>query len=407
MTDTTNNTDTVPNPFSAPQIEVDMSIIKSHVDRLFRENPPRGGRLCLNPVTGGRYVGGLDPIEPQKRMARDALRAREWFAIVGPKDMQPLPISDEEIEDRKYAWDSKQPSLSYILSCFGYSLWACDYNYNIHPSFEDFACGVMASEHAPDFVKKDELLRKRYAPRHLPGLNAGHCWEPPAGQYDLPKRRHGSMFRAAKMRKPREIIPLYEEYKALRAAYKAADKAERVALRAERAALKECAPGMALVRQPSWQATDAARLVRRMRPMRPVKPRTTHFEDCLIATLREGLVVSFFAKLETAKAELTARNVDPWQLPLERVRGKTDYDGLERVSSQTLLDMLQVPQRSRRAPVYRRVAKLMAELGWTAVRVRDLTCGGYKEQVRGYCRDSRHSTVPNRERAPADSALAR
>jgi hypothetical protein len=41
------------------------------------------------------------------------------------------------------------------------------------------------------------------------------------------------------MRKPREIIPGWEEFKALRAAYKAADKAERVALRAERAALKE------------------------------------------------------------------------------------------------------------------------------------------------------------------------
>ena len=31
----------------------------------------------------------------------------------------------------------------------------------------------------------------------------------------------------------------------------------------------------------------------------------------------------------------------------------------------------------------------MSELGWTAVRVRDLTRGGYKEQVRGYCREAR------------------
>ena len=34
-------------------------------------------------------------------------------------------------------------------------------------------------------------------------------------------------------------------------------------------------------------------------------------------------------------------------------------------------------------------ASLMSELGWTAVRVRYLTRGGYKEQVRGYVRDSR------------------
>ena len=34
-------------------------------------------------------------------------------------------------------------------------------------------------------------------------------------------------------------------------------------------------------------------------------------------------------------------------------------------------------------------ATLMAELGWAAVRVRDLTRGGYKEQVRGYTRSAR------------------
>jgi hypothetical protein len=106
--------------------------------------------------------------------------------------------------------------------------------------------------------------------------------------------------------------------------------------------------------------------------------------------------MSWSGKLEQAKVEMAARNGDPWRLPLERVRGKIDYDGLERVSSQTLLDMLEVPQRSRGAGACRRLAKLMAELGWTAVRVRDLTRGGYKEQVRGYCRDTRcRSAVPN------------
>ena len=77
---------------------------------------------------------------------------------------------------------------------------------------------------------------------------------------------------------------------------------------------------------------------------------------------------------------------DPWLAPLQRVRGKVEFDGLERVSSQTLLDILEVPQRSRTAGAYRRLAKLMAQLGWTALRVRDLTRGGYKEQIRGYVR---------------------
>ena len=89
-------------------------------------------------------------------------------------------------------------------------------------------------------------------------------------------------------------------------------------------------------------------------------------------------------------ASAAAENTDPWRVKLERVRGKVDFfDGLERVSSQTLLDLLEVPQRNRTAGTFRRLAKIMAELGWAAVRVRDLTRGGYKEQVRGYCREAR------------------
>jgi hypothetical protein len=95
--------------------------------------------------------------------------------------------------------------------------------------------------------------------------------------------------------------------------------------------------------------------------------------------------MSLLGRLNAAKAELEMPE-DPWLAPLQRVRGKIEFDGLERVSSQMILDLLQVPQHSRTAGTYRRVAKLMAELGWTAVRVRDLTRGGYKEQVRGYIR---------------------
>src|SRR5436190_18803215 len=104
--------------------------------------------------------------------------------------------------------------------------------------------------------------------------------------------------------------------------------------------------------------------------------------------------MSLLGKLR--KASLTVEPpADPWLSPLQRVRGKVEYDGLERVSTQTLLDVLEVPQRSRTAGTYRRLAKLMVELGWTAVRVRDMTRGGYLEQVRGYVRDQRGLTPPH------------
>jgi hypothetical protein len=92
--------------------------------------------------------------------------------------------------------------------------------------------------------------------------------------------------------------------------------------------------------------------------------------------------------MQAAAAE-AAQPIDPWRLRLERVRGTTGFDGLERISTQTLMDLLEVPQRKRTAGTYRHLAKLMAELGWAAVRVRDMTRGGYKEQVRGYTRSAR------------------
>jgi hypothetical protein len=140
-----------------------------------------------------------------------------------------------------------------------------------------------------------------------------------------------------------------------------------------------------------WQPTDTPRLVRL--PLVLASINQTN-ED-----LTEETVVHFLGRLHEEQEKNAARNVDPWLLPLGRVRGKIDFDGLERVTSQKILDLLEIPQRSRRAPVYRRLAKLMAELGWTAVRVRDMTPGGYLEQVRGYCRNAR-----NEDRTPAASA---
>jgi hypothetical protein len=96
--------------------------------------------------------------------------------------------------------------------------------------------------------------------------------------------------------------------------------------------------------------------------------------------------VSWLGELKKAQAELEARNIDPWRLPLERLHGKIGDDGIERVTTQTVFDILEIPQRARGAGACRRLAKLMIELGWTPVRVRGLTRGGYREQVRGYCR---------------------
>jgi hypothetical protein len=94
--------------------------------------------------------------------------------------------------------------------------------------------------------------------------------------------------------------------------------------------------------------------------------------------------------MRQAQAEMAARNADPWRLRLERLHGKIADDGIERITTQAVFDILEIPQRNRSASACRRLAKLMTELGWTAVRVRGLTRGGYLEQVRGYARDARN-----------------
>ena len=65
---------------------------------------------------------------------------------------------------------------------------------------------------------------------------------------------------------------------------------------------------------------------------------------------------SFVALIREAEARLT-EPVDSWLVRLERVRGEVGDDGIERISTQTLFDHLEVFQRSRGAGACRRLAK--------------------------------------------------
>jgi hypothetical protein len=113
--------------------------------------------------------------------------------------------------------------------------------------------------------------------------------------------------------------------------------------------------------------------------------------------------VAWLSEVQKARTAAAARVSEPWRLPLARLHGHIGDDGIERVTTQTVLDVLgveRVEQCRRRAGTYRRVARLMAELGWTATRVRGVTRGSYLEQVRGFARlgKSGHSSTGSRSR---------
>src|SRR5262245_19773960 len=97
------------------------------------------------------------------------------------------------------------------------------------------------------------------------------------------------------------------------------------------------------------------------------------------------LVEQFQAALDAQKDD------DPWRAPLSRLRGTISGDGIERISTQAAFDVLEISQHCRGSGASRRLAAVMAGLGWSAIRLRAPTRGGYLEQVRGYCREARHA----------------
>jgi hypothetical protein len=159
-------------------LEKAMSFSADYINQLFKTAADGGCGSKINPVTGGRYVPGLDSIRRQKMLARRALEARARFAEDGPPDAQPLPTGYHEREDRKMS--HRYPDrVHYIVALFARSLEALNYDYDTHPKWYEFACGVMASPYAPPerVIPRAEFGR-RFPPRNLPGLGPGCYWDP-------------------------------------------------------------------------------------------------------------------------------------------------------------------------------------------------------------------------------------
>jgi hypothetical protein len=111
-----------------------------------------------------------DAKELQKEDAYRALVARQRFADEGPADAPLLPTTRGECESLK------KGGLSHLVAWFAESLRRTEYDMDTHPSFDDYACGVMASPHAPDFIKQDQELRRRFPPKPLDHLRSGLVW---------------------------------------------------------------------------------------------------------------------------------------------------------------------------------------------------------------------------------------
>ena len=95
-----------------------------------------------------------------------------------------------------------------------------------------------------------------------------------------------------------------------------------------------------------------------------------------------------FSELLRASAE-AGRNAgveDPWEPKLRKLKGRVGPDGVKRVSTHDVFDLLEVPMRRRPSETVR-LSRVMRRLGWTNIRARGLTPGSYRDRVRGYARE--------------------
>ncbi len=147
-----------------------MKTIEQQVEELFENAEDRHRELRRNPVTGGGFVRGVDPIGRQKRHAVKALKARAWFEPQRPPDTPELPLTQWDREANKVG------GVRHVIAWFARSLAMRDYETDGHPRFEEYARGVMASPLAPEWIRDDPDLLKRYPPTPLAGLGAGLVW---------------------------------------------------------------------------------------------------------------------------------------------------------------------------------------------------------------------------------------
>jgi hypothetical protein len=123
-----------------------------------------------------------------------AEQARDWFKVNGPPDAPPLPLDYAERERLKVG------GFLHIVAWYARSLAMQDFDVTKHPSFDDYARGVMASEHAPYFIKDDEAMRKRFPPRELKGLGPALHWRPPKQHAEAMEGYRRSIARAERFR---------------------------------------------------------------------------------------------------------------------------------------------------------------------------------------------------------------
>lgn len=113
-----------------------------------------------------------------------------------------------------------------------------------------------------------------------------------------------------------------------------------------------------------------------------------------MADLSNNPAHSFIERLHAARSAI--KPFDPWADTLRKVRGSVGSDGVRRIATEAVFDLLDLPQFQRTPEAGKRIKMIMLALGWTPVRERHVTSRGRASRVRGYAR----MNVPVEPRTP-------
>ncbi len=103
-----------------------------------------------------------------------------------------------------------------------------------------------------------------------------------------------------------------------------------------------------------------------------------------MAYVYNGSEQSFIARLRAARS--TIEPSDPWTETLRRVKGISGSDGVARIATDKVFDLLELPRFQRTPEAGKRVKAIMLRFGWTAVRSWHVSSRGRAARVRGYAR---------------------
>jgi hypothetical protein len=95
---------------------------------------------------------------------------------------------------------------------------------------------------------------------------------------------------------------------------------------------------------------------------------------------------SFVERIRAAQAmQGQSEHEDAWLPTLRTLSGRVGADGVERISTYDVFEVLEIPVR-RRSSVTVRLSRLMRSLGWANIRASGLGAHSYRHRVRGFAR---------------------